>query len=80
MTNSDYHLTIKLLPPTGVKSYNSQLSVDGSTRIWIVESSDALSIVWSAKKPRRFTTRAVGRKNGKVIDLMTRLPVERQVS
>jgi hypothetical protein len=41
-----------------------QFTLGKFSRIWIVESCDALSIVLSAQKPRRFTTRAVGRKNG----------------
>jgi len=41
-----------------------QFTLGKFSGIWIVDSCDALSIVLSAQKPRRFTPRAVGRKNG----------------
>jgi hypothetical protein len=41
-----------------------QFTLGKFSRIGIVESCDSLSIVLSAQKPRRFTTRVVGRKNG----------------
>jgi len=41
-----------------------QFTLGKFSRIGIVDSCDSLNIVLSAQKPSRFTTRAVGRKNG----------------
>jgi hypothetical protein len=41
-----------------------QFALTNFSRIWIVESCDARSIVLQTKKPGRYTARAVSRKNG----------------
>ena len=41
-----------------------QFALRKFSRVWIVESCDARSIILQAQKPRRFALGAVGRKNG----------------